>query len=317
MLSTGGWPTPGELAVPRSDGMIPTSDRHRWPLRSAATVLVAVLALGGTAGDANSDVRPEDPRIAIPDSLRGRSGRLRARIVRPVEPAHDSIGQATLLAVRDSATDEPFYFITLLPFTEKRQGRVGSYQVGRWPAEVRAPLSDAYRLPAGFIAVTEQNQELQISSNFRLRDFLSAEQAEVWPKPLVLDPRLVDKLELLLTELRRAGHSEARLTVLSGFRTPRANARGVRSSQSSESRHQYGDAADLIVDGNGDGRMDDLTGDRIVDQRDALALLRLVDRVEARFPELAGGAGLYRGTVAQGPFIHLDARGKRTRWGVP
>ena len=229
----------------------------------------------------------------------------------------NAVRQATLLAVRDSATDEPFYFISLLPFTEKRQGRVGAYQVGRWPAEARAPLSDAYRVPAGFITVTEQNQDLQISTSFRLRDFLSTEQADVWPKALVLDSRLVDKLELLLAELRRAGHPHARLTILSGFRTPRANARGVRSSQSTESRHQYGDAADLIVDGNGDGRLDDLNGDRLVDQRDALALLRLVDRVEARFPDLAGGAGLYRGTVAQGPFIHLDARGKRIRWGLP
>lgn len=258
--------------------------------------------------------------------------------MRPVEPAVDSshgatvppeaerlvalfgvgaVSQATLLAVRDSLTDEPFFFITLLPFREKREGNVGAYRVGRWPGEVRAPRSDAYRLPEGFIAVTEENQDLQVSTHFRLRDFLTLDQADVWPKPLVLDVRLVDKLELLLEELRVTGHPDARLTVLSGFRTPRVNARGSRSSLSTESRHQYGDAADLIVDGNGDGRMDDLTGDHLVDERDALALLRLVDRIETLHPDLAGGAGLYRGSVAQGPFIHVDARGKRVRWGLP
>lgn len=229
----------------------------------------------------------------------------------------ESVGQASLLAVKDSATGEPFYFITLIPFAEKREERVGAYRVGRWPAEARAPLSEAYALPVGFVAVTETNQDLRISANFRLRDFLSDDQAEVWPKALVIDARLVDKLELLLAELRLAGHQNAQIRILSGFRTPRVNARGVRSSQSTESRHQYGDAADLIVDGNGDGKMDDLTGDRVVDERDALFLLRLLDRVESRYPELAGGAGLYRGTVQQGPFIHLDARGKRARWGLP
>ena len=172
-------------------------------------------------------------------------------------------------------------------------------------------------MPIGFVAVTEANQDLQISSNFRLRDFLSVDQPDVWPKALVIDARLVDKLELLLAALRLAGHENPRFEILSGFRTPRVNARGVRSSQSTESRHQYGDAADLIVDSNGDGRMDDLNGDRVVDEKDALYLLQLLDRVESRYPELAGGAGLYRGTVRQGPFIHVDARGKRVRWGTP
>jgi hypothetical protein len=229
----------------------------------------------------------------------------------------EGVGKASLLAVRDSATNEPFYFITVIPFAEKREERVGAYAVGRWPAERRAPLSEAYTLPIGFVAVTEANQDLQISSSFRLRDFLSADQPDVWPKALVIDARLVDKLELLLAELRLAGHESPRLRILSGFRTPRVNSRGVRSSQSTESRHQYGDAADLIVDSNGDGKMDDLNGDRVVDEKDALYLLRLLDRIESRYPELAGGAGLYRGTVQQGPFVHVDARGKRVRWGTP
>jgi hypothetical protein len=165
----------------------------------------------------------------------------------------------------------------VIPFAEKQEERVGEYAVGRWPAERRAPLSEAYTLLVGFVEVTETNQDLQISSSFRLRDFLSVDQPDVWPKPLVIDARLVDKLELLLAELRLAGHEAPRVTILSGFRTPRANARGVRSSQSTESRHQYGDAADLIVDSNGDGRMDDLNGDRVVDEKDALYLLRLLD----------------------------------------
>lgn len=279
-------------------------------LRVALTVAGLAIGLGDGPQSAEAGLAPSDSRRAIPDSLRGRSGRLKARI----EPA--AVGPE-LKVVRDSSTDEPFHFITLLPFAEKRDGRVGVYRVGRWPAEARRPASPAYELPSGFIEVTEENQDVRISTHFRLRDFLGRDQPDVWPKPLVLDPRLVDKLELVLLELRADGIAVEGTSVLSGFRSPRANARGARSSQSPESRHQYGDAADLIVDADGDGRMDDLNEDGHSDVRDVLVILAAVDRVEARFPELVGGIGVYRNTGSSGPFIHIDARGTRVRWGIP
>ncbi len=266
--------------------------------------------LGGPTGRVATGADPDNLKLAIPDSLRGKSGRLKARIVKDEAPAG-------LALVRDSSTDEPFYIISLLPFEEKRDERVGGYRVGRWPAEGRRALSPAYDLPAGFITVTPETQDVRVSTHFRLRDFLDRDQPQVWPKPLVLDPRVVDKLELIIAELRSAGHALDGLTILSGFRTPRANARGVRSSQSTESRHQYGDAADLIVDMDGDGRMDDLDGDGRSGIGDALVFLQAVDRVEANYPELRGGTGLYRNTEAGGPFIHIDARGTRVRWGLP
>jgi hypothetical protein len=39
-----------------------------------------------------------------------------------------------------------------------------------------------------------------------------------------------------------------------------------------------------------------------------------VERVEARYPELVGGCGIYPGNGAHGPFVHVDARGYRARW---
>jgi uncharacterized protein YcbK (DUF882 family) len=124
----------------------------------------------------------------------------------------------------------------------------------------------------------------------------------------------VDKLELIIDELRMAGHAVNGLTVLSGFRTPRTNARGARSALSTESRHQYGDAADVILDANGDGRMDDLNRDGRFDIRDALVFREAVDRVESNYPDLVGGTGVYRNTGSRGPFLHIDARGTRVRW---
>lgn len=299
-------------------------------LRAASVLAAAAITLGGYDTKAEARLGADDPTIQISDSLRGRSGRLTARIVRPaadslrgvrgVEPVSALFGtqavtRPAVWVVRDSSSQEPFHFITLRPFEEKRGGRVGVYRVGRWPSEGRAPRSDAYRPPVGFIEVTEENRELHLSAHFRLEDFLDRSQPGVWPKPLVLDERLVDKLELLVAALQDSGYAGHAIRILSGFRTPQSNARGARSGQSPESRHQYGDAADLIIDADDDGQMDDLNGDGRVTTADAEILIRMIDAVEARHPELVGGAGLYRAIGKSGPFVHIDARGTRVRWG--
>jgi hypothetical protein len=68
------------------------------------------------------------------------------------------------------------------------------------------------------------------------------------------------------------------------------------------------------VDNNDDGYMDDLNGDGRRDIADVRLMLRAVERVEARYPELVGGAGLYRANNVRGPFIHIDVRGRAARW---
>lgn len=291
-----------------------------------ATLLAgAALTLASPAGGAQELRLESAPTVRIPDSLRGHSGRLRLHVILPEDqfvalgssPLAPGLAAPSIFAVRDSLADELFRFVTLVPFAEKQNGRVGVYRVGRWPAEVRRPRSDAYRAPAGFIEVTEEAQHFHVSTHFTLGQFLSKDQKAVWPKFLVLDERLIDKLELIISELRLSGHPAGGLTVLSGFRTPQSNARGANRGLASDSRHQYGDAADIFVDADGDGRMDDLNGDGRIDTRDALAFARIVDRVEAKFPELSGGVGLYRVVPGHGPFVHVDARGERIRWGFP
>jgi uncharacterized protein YcbK (DUF882 family) len=103
---------------------------------------------------------------------------------------------------------------------------------------------------------------------------------------------------------------------MSGFRTPQYNRLGVgEGGRAAKSRHQYGDAADVFVDNNGDRRMDDLNRDGRTDAADGRVILAAVERVERQYPELVGGAGLYSATSAHGPFVHIDARGTRARWG--
>jgi hypothetical protein len=203
--------------------------------------------------------------------------------------------------------------ITLRPAADKRQGRIGLYYIGNWPAGSSARPN--YAPPRGFIEVTRENQDTPVSEHFRLRHFLPKDQPNVWPKYLVLDTRLIDKLELVLEELRREGVNTRGVHVMSGFRTPQYNyGVGDTRGRASLSRHMYGDAADIFIDNSGNGRMDDLNGDGRVDIRDAEFIRAAAERVERRYPDLIGGIGVYRATSAHGPFTHVDTRGYRARW---
>ncbi len=283
--------------------------------RSAHAQVAELGAPGDSAAQGSDVVQP----------MRGKSGKLRLGVVRDSYPAaigilqrlfgDSAVKRPGIYTMQDSTTDAPFSLVRLIPFASKQSGQVGDYRLGRWPAERRAPRSEAYVNPEGFIEVTAENQLTSVSEHFRLRDFLTHNQKDVWPKYLVLRVPLIDKLELILDDLRSRGVRAERFSVLSGFRTPEYNAKGVRrGGRAKDSRHQYGDAADIFVDSNSDGRMDDLNHDGRVDSRDAKFLIESIERVEREHPELIGGAGLYRATKTHGPFVHVDVRGNRARW---
>ena len=213
-----------------------------------------------------------------------------------------------------------FSVIRMLPFEAKVGGRIGTYRIGSWPAEhgavgpKRAP-ADRYANPNGFIEVTPQNMNTYVSDHFKLGDFLTHDQQNVWPKYLVLSPRLVDKLELVLKDLEEHGVNTRGVHIMSGFRTPQYNATGGETAGRADlSRHMYGDASDIYIDNDGNGVMDDLNHDGKVDINDSRVILEAEERVERAYPELVGGGGLYRAASGHGPFIHIDTRGYRARW---
>ena len=263
----------------------------------------------------------------LDDSLRGRSGKLLMRLVTRARGSFalplferlfgdSAVLRPGLYSLPDSVFAQRFTLIALRPFGDKQNGRVGSYRIGFWPSERGRATTDAYENPDGFIEVTPENEDMQVSEHFRLRDFLTHDQKDVWPKYLVLNEDLIDKLELVIADLEEHGVPVRHMSILSGFRTPWYNRHGGRPGGRAEmSRHMYGDAADVFIDNNGDGRMDDLNHDHRVDSRDARVILRAVERVEKAHPELTGGVGVYRGTRAHGPFVHVDVRGWRARWG--
>ena len=205
--------------------------------------------------------------------------------------------------------------ITLVPLSAKQGGRIGGYRIGSWPYEGGGAPKPVYEPPAGLVKVTRENMNLWLSEHIQLKDFITKGQEGVWPKYVALQPRVLDKVELTIQELKRSGHPVKDIFVVSAFRTPSYNeSGGDPSGRAALSRHMYGDAMDIAVDNDGNGRMDDLNGDGRVTVADARVIGQAAERVERAHPELVGGCGVYPGNGAHGPFTHIDARGYRARW---
>lgn len=297
-------------------------DRHR--ARPKYLTILALLAVLGAAPTAAQNGPTASADTALTRALAGRSGALRALFVHPAEAPRFEIGAIARLfgdssqlapgvySVDDSLTRQRFSLISLIPFSAKRGSRIGTYHIGYWPGERRGTLGDEQ--PAGFVEVTVENQDTHVSEHFRLKDFLTHDQQPVWPKYLVLREELLEKLELVMRELRSVGVTDPHLVIMSGFRTPQYNSKGLRRGRARDSRHQYGDAADVYVDANGDGRMDDLNRDGRVTRADATVLAKAFEHVEQQYPDLTGGMAIYRATRSHGPFVHVDVRGERARW---
>lgn len=188
----------------------------------------------------------------------------------------------------------------LIPFDNTVGGMLNGYRMGTYLSERLGSRTT----PAGFLEIMPRDLDLKVTKHLRVGDFLTHDRQETWPRYAAVSPRLLDKVELVVAEVSRwHGSDSLRLSVAvkSGFRSPEHNQR--IGSAARDSRHQYGDAADIAIDANGDGRFTEV---------DSRLVGLAVEIVELRYPELAGGLGLYldRNT----PFVHIDARGKRARW---
>jgi hypothetical protein len=245
-------------------------------------------------------------RIAAPDStvfaISGHQWRFSA-------PDTPGLYPVTVVdtATRDSVRLQVF---VLTPWDHEGT-RLDGYRIGDYAPRARRGQA-TYRPPPGFIEVTAANKDVRVSPNFRLEQFL-CKQTDALPQYALVRPRLLQRLERLLGTLNARGHDVSTLHVMSGFRTPYYN-RAIGNT-TEYSRHLYGDAADIFVDADGDGWMDDLTGDGRATRADARYLARLVRRHPTPGDDgFDGGLGIYGPAAHRGPFVHVDLRGDRARW---
>ncbi len=191
--------------------------------------------------------------------------------------------------------------VVMVPFDRKLGDWVNGYRIGTYLSE---RFGGGYDRPIGFVEVTPQMLDLAITKHLKLSDFVTHDdQGDVWPKYVALNPKLLDKLELIFADLGSRLRPGLAVDMHSGFRSPSHNSQVERAAR--DSRHQYGDAADLAVDADGDGR---------ITMTDELLVMLAVERVESSHPDLVGGLGLYTSRRYRTPYVHIDARGKRSRW---
>jgi uncharacterized protein YcbK (DUF882 family) len=338
----------GLICVMALGWVVAIADQHLQRKEADMPTPAQVLASRLTDPRARQTAYLDDAPLDFLDSLRGRSGKVQVALRAPGDtltsaketPASElsarfetPSGNETLsadftapkhpgiykLAVEMNKATRPIddlRVITLVPFAEKQNDRIGLYYLGRWPFEGRGtPPRPSYANPTGFVEVTRENQDTAVSEHFKLRDFLTKDQFDVWPKYLLIDSRLIDKLELIVQELQAEGHPVDHVHIMSGFRTPIYNHSGGNTGgRAGLSRHMYGDAADIFVDNDLNGVMDDLNGDGRIDIADAEVIARAAERVEAKYPALVGGLGVYPACCGHGPFTHVDVRGYRARW---
>ena len=224
-----------------------------------------------------------------------------AALVAPTSPGffHLALVQGPARQLLDDVT-----VAVLVPFEAKEDGRINGYRIGTYLAE---RFAGRYDRPAGFLEVRPEDLALPLTRHFRVGDFVTRDGQQSWPRYVALEPKLLDKLELVLAEVRAAGTDslgrELSVRVNAGFRTPEYNRTVPGSARNSQ--HQYGDAADVAIDANADGR---------VDRTDTKLVALAVREVERENPDLAGGLGLYTSRKWARPFVHIDARGRPARW---
>lgn len=171
----------------------------------------------------------------------------------------------------------------------------------------------SYRYPGTWVSLDKSDSDWILTEGVSLTSLFvhnhSQSGSECW---VPFRYALVDTIATIRKALVTQGLPAASLHLLSAFRNPAYN-RKVGSS--SFSRHLYGDAFDFVIDRNGDGKMDDLTGDSRVDRSDALWCVALIETLQARKLIPMGGIGVY--TFARGKHrvsLHVDIRGHRATW---
>lgn len=186
------------------------------------------------------------------------------------------------------------------------------YRVGKYEA-ISLRGNPKYEMPPGLLRVTPDMLDLWLSPHFQLRQFLCKQESD-FPRFILVHSRMLSKLELLLEKVNAAGIEASSFAVLSGYRTPHYN-RAI-GNKTRYSRHVYGDAADIYIDRDGDGHMDDITGDGRVTRKDAEKLASIIEDSYDRiwYKPFIGGLGIYGPKPHRGPFVHVDTRGSRARW---
>jgi len=255
-----------------------------------------------------------EPLFERPDDrfkIKGENGKineLREHVWEWEAPKEKGIYEVVISEINDRDSVK-LNCIVMVPFEELKGEYLNGYRIGKYPKST----NDLYTLPKGFIEVTKENEKTQVSPHYVLKDFLCKQQGD-YPKYVVLKERGILKLEMVQNYLKSQDLPMKKFSFISGFRTPYYN---KSIGNVVFSRHVFGDAFDVYIDGDGNSRMDDLNKDGKEDGLDVTYLYQLINKMYAQpwYKPFIGGLGLYKPNSRRTGFIHMDSRGIRARWG--
>ncbi len=217
-------------------------------------------------------------------------------------------GRYTARWVPSTAGDElRLNAFVMVPIQQVRKGYLNGYRIGKYPP-APAGKGATYTSPRGLVEVRPEDREVWLSPHFQLQQFL-CKQDGGYPKYLLFETALLDKLEQVLERVNAQGRECDTLTLLSGYRTPYYNRLLGNPPYSS---HILGRAADVFIDRTGANAP---PKGELGETRAIYAIVERMDEQEGT-SAVAGGLGLYLENERHGPFIHIDVRGHRARWGA-
>lgn len=194
---------------------------------------------------------------------------------------------------------------------ERIENTASHFKVGYYPTKPYKNLPQ-YLAPKGMIEVTKENKDIYVSEHFQLKDFLVKQKSD-YPKYVLINDKLIYKLELIQQELEKAGYTNLHIHVMSAYRTPHYN---TKIGNGKYSRHIYGDAVDIFIDRDHSGAMDDINNDGIINKSDAIELATIIKQIDETpsYKWLIGGIGIYGPNSVHKGFVHIDTRGYKARW---
>ncbi|MFA4984956.1 MAG: D-Ala-D-Ala carboxypeptidase family metallohydrolase [Candidatus Brocadiia bacterium] len=195
--------------------------------------------------------------------------------------------------------------------------KIGAYPNPKGGTERMSKNIECYDAPTYFVRIDSTTESLPLAPSIRVGDLVAITSKENPTRHVNFAPAdytLIFKVDLAWRKFHKSHPSIPSWRLVSWFRTPRHN-RLERGG--TYSRHIYGDAVDIIVDQNGDLRMDDINGDGKSNFADALEIAKVFEQMEWTGDVAFGGVGAYDYPSEQsmGAAVHTDTRGFWSRWG--
>lgn len=190
----------------------------------------------------------------------------------------------------------------------KCNGFVNGYKVGIYPY-----IKDVNKKKYEFIEINQENRKMKISPNYTIEEFRSKPITEKFPVYIMLDEKIIHKVEGMIENYRREHIYIEKFVIMSAYRTPVHN---NKLGNGKLSRHVFGDAVDIFVDENHDGKMDDINNDGVIDAKDIKMLYDIAAKMDdsEKYSMFSGGLSMYESNRIVGQFLHVDSRGSKIRW---